>query len=319
MDDARAGSKAAFNPMRYLIFGVLLLIGLVWGGMKLYHSFLYEETDNAQIEGDIYPVISRVPGKVVAVTAEDNQKVAAGEALIRLDSLDFVVRREAALAALESAKASAGAARAAITAAEANERKLQADLRRSRNLQEQDVISKAELDAVTAGATGSSADHAGASGKYRAALALVKVREAELQNARLQLSYTTITAPADGHVARKNVQPGQFVQPGQWLIGLVGSGELWVVANFKETQLTKMRPGQMVEIKVDAFPKESFEGRVESISSGTGSKFSLLPPDNASGNFVKVAQRVPVKIMFTEKPEKPLAAGMSVVVDVRVN
>jgi len=305
--------------MRYLFLGVLLAIGLAFGGMKLYHSFLYEVTDNAQIEGDIYPVISRVPGKVAEVTAEDNQKVTAGETLIRLDSLDFVVRRDAAIAALESAKASAGAARAAITAAEANERKLKADLRRSRNLQEQDVISKAELDAVTAGATGSSAEHAGASGQYRAALALVKVREAELHSARLQLSYTSITAPADGHVARKNVQPGQFVQPGQWLIGLVGSDELWVVANFKETQLTKMQRGQMVEIRVDAFPGEVFEGKLASISSGTGSKFSLLPPDNASGNFVKVAQRVPVKIVFTEKPEKPLAAGMSVVVDVRVN
>ncbi|RTY38176.1 HlyD family secretion protein [Chlorobium phaeovibrioides] len=313
-----SGSKPPVNPMRYLVLGILLAIGLVFGGMKLYHSFLYEETDNAQIEGDIYPVISRVPGKVIEVMAEDNGKVARGDALIRLDSLDFVVRRDAAVAALESAKASAEAARAAITAAKANERKLQADLRRSRNLQEQDVISKAELDAVTAGATGSSAEHAGASGQYRAALALVKVREAELQNARLQLSYTTITAPADGHVARKNVQPGQFVQPGQWLIGLVGSSELWVVANFKETQLTNIRPGQKVDIKVDAFPGKSFEGRVESISSGTGSKFSLLPPDNASGNFVKVAQRVPVKIVFTETPEQPLAAGMSVVADVRV-
>lgn len=146
----------------------------------------------------------------------------------------------------------------------------------------------------------------------------MKVREAELQNARLQLSYTTITAPADGHVARKNVQPGQFVQPGQWLIGLVGSSELWVVANFKETQLTNIRPGQKVDIRVDAFPSKSFKGRVESISSGTGSKFSLLPPDNASGNFVKVAQRVPVKIVFTETPDQSLAAGMSVVADVRV-
>ena len=146
----------------------------------------------------------------------------------------------------------------------------------------------------------------------------MKLREAELKNAELQLSWTTITAPAAGHISRKNIQPGQYVTPGQQLIAIVGSSELWVVANFKETQLENVRPGQPVVIQVDAFPGKEFKGKVESISSGTGAKFTLLPPDNASGNFVKVTQRVPVKIVFTEKPDKPLSAGMNVIVEVKV-
>ena len=317
--DAASGKKSPVGLVKMVVLGALAIIGLVWAGQMIQHSFLYEETDNAQIEGNIYPVISRVPGKVLEVTAEDNRLVKKGAQLIALDSLDFVVRRDEARAALKNAEAAAAGARASITAASADEKKLQADLARSRNLQRQDVISKAELDAVTAGAMGAGAGHAEAESRYRAALAQVELRQAELRSAELQLSYTSIKAPANGHISRKNVQPGQYVQPGQHLIALVGSGQLWVVANFKETQMEKMRPGQKVSIRVDAFPGETYQGAVESISAGTGAKFSLLPPDNASGNFVKVAQRVPVKIVFDRKPERPLSTGMNVVVDVRVD
>ncbi|HWR01300.1 MAG TPA: HlyD family secretion protein [Chlorobaculum sp.] len=304
--------------IRLAIFGVLLIAGVIWGGFKLYRSFLYVETDNAQIEGDIYPVISRIPGKVIEVTANDNQAVSAGDALIRLDPADYQVKRDIAAAALLNAKAAVSGANAQISEAGANRKKLDADLRRSRNLQRQDVISQSELDAVQAGATASTAKQAAAGDQYEAAMAQVKLREAELKNAELQLSWTTITAPAAGHISRKNIQPGQYVTPGQQLIAIVGSNDLWVVANFKETQLENVRPGQPVVIQVDAFPGKEFKGKVESISSGTGAKFTLLPPDNASGNFVKVTQRVPVKIVFTEKPDKPLSAGMNVIVEVKV-
>ncbi len=322
------------NPLRLVIIGVLLTIALIWGGSRLYHSFLYVETDNAQIEGDIYPVISRVPGKVEEVLASDNLQVKKGDTLIRLDANDYAVRRDIAAAALLSAQASvkatadqANAAKASASAAEATNRKQQADLRRNKNLRTQDVISQAEFDGVSAGAQAASAQYAAAGNQYEASLALVplkmaevKKREAELHEAELQLSYTTITAPASGQVSKKNVQPGQYVAPGQQLIALVGSKNLWIVANFKETQLDKIAPGLPVIIKVDAYPDKEFLGKVESLSSGTGAKFALLPPDNASGNFVKVTQRVPVKIIFTKKPDKhyPLAAGMNVVVDVKV-
>ncbi|NTU96308.1 MAG: HlyD family secretion protein [Chlorobiaceae bacterium] len=306
------------NPVRIAIFAVLLLGGLFWGGKALYHSYLYVETDNAQIEGDIYPVISRIPGKVETVLAKDNQNIRKGDTLITLDPSDYQVRKEMAASALLGAQAAESAAAAQISEAAAAERKMSADLRRNRNLRQQDVISQAEFDAVRAGAETSSARYAASGSQHKAASAQVKMREAELRNAELQLSYTTITAPAGGHVSKKNVQPGQYVAPGQQLIALVASSDLWVVANFKETQLEKVRPGQPVIIRVDAYPGKEFRGKVESLSSGTGAKFSLLPPDNASGNFVKVTQRIPVKIVFTEKPSEPLAAGMNVIAEIKV-
>lgn len=319
--EAAKGQGAAGTPasrIRMVIFGILAVIGLVWGGIKVFRSFSYVETDNAQIEGDIYPVIPRVPGKVVEVTVRDNQQVAKGDVLIRIDPSDYQIRRDMAEAALMSAKAAVSAAKASITAASASATKLEADLRRSRNLQQKDVISKSELDAAQAGATASVAQRAAAGDQYEAALAQVKLKEAELKNAELQLSWAEITAPAAGRISKKNVQPGQYVAPGQQLIAIVGSSELWVVANFKETQLEHMRPGQPVIITVDAFPGKEFKGHVESISAGTGAKFTLLPPDNASGNFVKVTQRVPVKIVFDQKPDAPLAAGMNVIAEVKV-
>jgi membrane fusion protein (multidrug efflux system) len=310
----------ATSPVRIIIAVVLVAAAVLWGGSRLYHSFLYVETDNAQIEGDVYPVISRVPGKVLEVMADDNRKVNKGDTLIQLDAADYEVRRDIAAATLQNARASVSAAEANASAAAATERKLGADLRRNNNLRRQDVISQAEFDAVNAGAEASAAQYSAAKSQESAAVAQVKMREAELRNAELQLSYTTITAPASGHVSKKSVQPGQYVAPGQQLIAIVGSSELWVVANFKETQLKKITPGLPVSIRVDAYPDKEFKGKVESISSGTGARFSLLPPDNASGNFIKVAQRVPVKIVFTDNPDKDhkLAAGMNVVVEVKV-
>jgi len=304
--------------LRMAIFGILLAIGLVWGGMKLVRSFSYVETDNAQIVGDLYPVSPRVPGTVIDVRVKLNQNVKTGDTLLTIDHSDYQIRRDMAEAQLLRARAAVSAAQAEIVAAGATQRKLGADLRRSRNLQQQDVISRAELDAATAGATASSAQHAASEGQHKAALAQVKLAEAELKNAELLLSWTTITAPADGKVSKKNVQPGQYVTPGQQLIAIVGSGKLWVVANFKETQLEHMRTGQKVIVRVDAFPGKEIDGHVDSISAGTGAQFSLLPPDNASGNFVKVTQRVPVKIVFDEKTDLPLAAGMNVIVEVKV-
>ena len=324
----------ASNPLRIIIGVTLIAVALIWGGKSLYHSFRYVETDNAQIEGDVYPVISRISGKVQDVLATDNQQVHKGDTLIRLEAADYEVRRDIADATLESAKAAvkgasdqANASSASANAAAATSRKQQADLQRGENLRKQDVISQAEFDGVKAGAQAASAQYAAAGNQYQAALAQiplqkaeVKKREAELRQAELQLSYTTITAPANGQVSKKNVQPGQYVAPGQQLIGIVGSKELWVVANFKETQLEKLQPGLPVTIKVDAYPDKEFKGKIESLSSGTGAKFALLPPDNASGNFIKVTQRVPVKIVFTEQPDKnhQLAAGMNVVVDVKI-
>lgn len=154
-----------------------------------------------------------------------------------------------------------------------------------------------------------------------AADAIVKQREVDLENAKLNLSYTIITAPTDGYVSKVPIQIGQFVMAGAQLFNLINDNDIWVVANFKETQLTKMTEGQKVEIEVDAYPKHKLEGVVSSFSPGTGSSFSLLPPDNASGNFVKVVQRIPVRIDFVsldKEMAKKLRAGMNVVADVNL-
>lgn len=304
--------------LRLAIFGVLIVIGIVWGGRMLLRSFSYVETDNAQISGDLYPVSPRVSGTVIDVRVKLNQNVKAGDTLLTIDSSDYKIRRDMAEAQLLKAKASVAAAQAEIAAAAATQTKLNADLRRSRNLQRQDVISRAELDAATAGATASTAQHSASEGQYKAALAQEKLAEAELKNAELLLSWTTIKAPADGQVSKKSLQPGQLVTPGQLLIAIVNRNDLSIVANFKETQLEHMKPGQPVVIHVDAFPEKEFNGHVDSISAGTGAQFALLPPDNASGNFVKVTQRVPVKIVFDQKPAALLAAGMNVIVEVKV-
>jgi membrane fusion protein (multidrug efflux system) len=294
----------------------------------------YEKTDNAQIEGDIYPVISRIAGKVAEVRVRDNQMVARGDTLLTLDRSDELVRLNMMAAELQSAQAAvsvamsqADAARAAVSAAEATNRKEQSDLQRYSKLLKQEVISPAEFDGVKARAEAAAAQLLATRNRYQAAQAELPLKQADvlkrqatLHETELKLSYTALTAPANGRVAKKNVHVGQYVAPGQQLIALVGSNDLWVVANFKETQLEHLAPNQAVIIEVDAYPWKEFKGTIESLSSGTGAKFALLPPDNASGNFVKVTQRVPVKILFTEKLDKryPLAAGMNVTVAVKV-
>ncbi|NTW55179.1 MAG: biotin/lipoyl-binding protein, partial [Chlorobaculum sp.] len=183
---ANGKPKQERSWIRMAIFGILLAVGVIWGGMKLLRSFSYEETDNAQISGDIYPVSPRVSGTVLDVRVKLNQNVKAGDTLLTIDPSDYQIRRDMAEAQLLKAKASVSAAQAEIAAAAATQAKLGADLRRSRNLQRQDVISRAELDAATAGATASTAQHAASEGQYKAALAQEKQAEAELKNAELQ-------------------------------------------------------------------------------------------------------------------------------------
>lgn len=329
------------NPLVFIILAVVLLAGGFYGWHRYQYARAHESTDDAQVEGDVYPILPRVGGPVLAVKVEDNQPVKKGDVLVTLDQADYQQRVNAAEAALLAAQAQVTAARAAVGTAqatvratqttigvsEANRSRLQKDLQRSTFLREQDIIPQSEYDAVQANLRATSAQRAtaaeqvgvarqqvaSAQQQIAVAQAVVKQRQADLDNARLQLSYTTIAAPADGIVSRKNVQPGQVVGPGQQLMGLVASNRTWVIANFKETQLEDMKVGQKVKLEVDAYPNEEFEGHIESLSAATGARFALLPPDNASGNFVKVTQRVPVKIVLDKvDAEHPLRAGMSV-------
>jgi membrane fusion protein (multidrug efflux system) len=343
------------NPLVFLILALVLLAGGYYGYTRYKFAQAHESTDDAQVEGDVYPVLPRVSGPVMKVYVDDNQIVKKGDTLVTIDKADYIQRVNAAQAALMAAQAQVTAARAGVGSAQAgvgtaqanvrtaqttigvsaaNRARLQQDLARSVKLRNQDIIPQSEYDAVSANLKATSAQQstaqdqvsvarnqvtaaqqqvAQAQQQVAVAQAVVKQRQTDLDNAKLQLSYTTLLSPADGIVSRKSVQPGQVVQPGQQLIGLVSSGKTWVLANFKETQLENMKVGQPVKLEVDAYPNEDFEGHIESLSAATGARFALLPPDNSTGNFVKVTQRVPVKIVLNkEDPQHPLRTGMSV-------
>jgi membrane fusion protein (multidrug efflux system) len=329
------------NPLILIIVALVLLVGGYFGWQRYQFGQAHESTDDAQVEGDVYPVLPRVGGPVLKVYVDDNQTVKKGDTLVTIDRADYQQRVDAAQAALLAAQAQVTAARAQVSIAQANVRtaqttigvsaanrtRLQQDLARSTKLRNQDIIPQSEYDAVAANLKATSAQQstaqdqvsvtrnqvAAAQQQIAVAQAVVKQRQTDLNNAQLQLSYTTIVAPANGVVSRKSVQPGQVVGPGQQLIGLVSSARTWVVANFKETQLENMKVGQPVKLEIDAYPNYDFEGHIESLSAATGARFALLPPDNSTGNFVKVTQRIPVKIVLNkEDPEHPLRTGMSV-------
>lgn len=249
------------------------------------YSRHHESTDDAVIESHVLPISSKVSGQVQRVLVEDNQIVDAGQPLVEIDARDYQVRLDQS--------------RAELAAAEADARRAAADARRYAQLYEHDQVSKQVYDKALAEADVLAS---------RTELARKKLAAAELD-----LSYTRINAPVAGQIAKKSVELRSFVQVGQPLMAVV-SRQVWVVANFKETQLEYMRPGQRVDIHVDAYPDRSFRGHIDSVQSGTGARFSLLPPENATGNFVKVVQRVPVKILFDESTEGfKLVPGMSVV------
>jgi len=242
-------------------------------------------TDDAAIEAHVVPVSAKVAGHVARVLTDDNQQVKAGDLLAELDPRDFQTR-------LDQAKGKVASDRAVSA-------KTEADFKRAQALFARDEASKQELEHEQAAAEAARADQAQS--------------EAALRQAELDLSYTKITAPESGRVTRKAVEPGAYVSIGQAMLALVPD-DVWVVANFKETQLTHMRAGQPAEIRVDAYPDQRLRGHVDSIQAGTGARFSLLPAENATGNFVKIVQRVPVKIVLDDKPGagRTLAPGMSV-------
>ena len=331
---------------------VLVGVGLAVGGYFALHYILYalhhETTDNAQLASDIYQITPQVSGRIEKSYVSDYQEVEAGDTLYTIETRDYALRIASAEAALRTAEANVEVARrnsgtsstgldvnnANIASAKANYDKAQQDLERAQNLVNDDVITRASFDAIQAAARGAEAQYNAAQAQYRvtqaqvgssggqitAAQAQVALRQAELDNAKLTYSYTTILAPAAGRLSENHMQAGQYVQAGQPLTSLVGK-DVWVMANFKETQLKGIHQDQLVSFTVDAYPDTEFRGKVVSVSPATGAEFSLLPPDNATGNFVKVVQRVPVKIALADSvpPGFHLESGMNVEVSVPIN
>lgn len=334
------------------IVAVLVLIGLVWGFKQWSYGRSHESTDDAAVDGHLIPVLAKVSGYVQKVTVEDNSHVAADSLLVQIDPSEYQVRLAQAQADLAAAQAAVGgggatgqaeaqvnvaanqrgALSAQIEAARANAQKAQSDLARYRELAAKQIVSKQQLDAAQAAADAAAANvtalqqQAAAAGAsvtnaeagVRLADARLKAAQAARDNAQLQLEYTRVTAPAPGIVSRKQVEVGQLIQAGQPLLTIVADTGVFVTANMKETQLADICVGQPVDIDVDTYGGATAGGVVESVAAATGSKFALLPPDNATGNFTKVVQRVPVRIRITRGlgADRPLRPGMSVNVHV---
>jgi membrane fusion protein, multidrug efflux system len=371
---------------------LIILVGAAIAGVRLWNYLdSYESTDDAQIDGDIYAVTSRIAGTIKAVYVEDNQQVKAGQLLVELDPRDYDVAMSQAKAALNESRSLVAVARpsvpitatttettlstsateiaqsrAAVAGAqrdyesavadtrkvEADNVKAQADLQRYKQLVAKDEISQQQYDQADAAAKSAAANVEAKRASAEAAARAIEEAQARLEGAQtrqveaqtnrphqiaiqnatvlsreataarqqtavaqaeLNLSYTKILAPIDGVIGKKNAEPGQQVAPGQQLMADVPITNIWVTANFKETQLKRMRTGQRATIHVDSYDKD-YEGYVESVAGATGARFSLLPPENATGNYVKVVQRVPVRIRFKEgqDPQHNLRPGMSV-------
>jgi len=310
-----------------MIMGVILLGLVIFGVRKWWFGRSHVSTDNAQVDGHIVPVLPKVGGYVVEVRVDENRAVKAGDTLVVLDDRDFRARlaqTEADLAALlatVSSRTRVGQAEAAVAQAQANAAKARADLARMEPLAAQNIVSQQQLDAARAAAAAAEAQLAAAQAMLVGADARVAASRAARDQAALQLSYTRIITPSAGIVSKKAVELGQLVQPGQPLMTVVPLEDVWVTANLKETETADVTPGDSADITVDAYKGMHVRGHVESLSPATGAKFSLLPPDNATGNFTKVVQRIPVRIHLDSPvdPVHPLRPGMSVVATIKTH
>ncbi|WP_285060631.1 HlyD family secretion protein [Pedobacter ginsengisoli] len=341
--------KKKKNKVIPVILGVLLVLGAIFGTREYIYYSKHVDTDDAQIDGDISPVVARVGGYVQEIKFEENTRVNEGDVLVKLDDSDFKVKLEQAEAGQKGASAGVGVSQSQIAATAANTSTAKANIEAARvklllaqkdydryaNLVKDGSITQQAFDQAKAEKESAQAAFTAAKDQYVAAVKQVGTtqsqlavsnsgvtqHQADVDFAKLQLTYTEIKAPSSGIVSKKNVQKGQLVQAGQSLFSIVNDSSIYITANFKETQLEDIKPGSKVKIEVDAFPDADVSGVVYNFAPVTGAKGSLLPPDNATGNFVKVVQRVPVKIKISNAPKEimsRLRPGMSVKVSVSI-
>ncbi|MCM1338659.1 MAG: HlyD family secretion protein [Muribaculaceae bacterium] len=310
-----------------MVAAIAVAVAAVLGGIYIHHEMQYQSTDDAYVETTTVNVAPRVSGQIEEVYVTDNQFVKAGDLVAVIDPEDYKIKLEQADSSYEKIKLDQSNAKANLTAAESNIALAKKDLDRYKNLYEQGAVSKQTYDAAvvkydSAQANLTQANQAlfsDANGKTVADADLRSAKAAK-DKAALDLSYTRIYAPQSGTVSSRRVEKGMYVTAGAPLFTLVPKN-VWIVANFKENQLTNMKPGQIVDIKIDTYPGRTFKGKVDSIQRASGAKSSLFPPENAVGSFVKIVQRIPVKIVFTEQIDSSkynIVPGMSVVPKVKV-
>jgi membrane fusion protein (multidrug efflux system) len=345
--ETRPAAAAKPNRLPLIILAIVVVVLAGWGVRRYLFGRTHVSTDDAQVDGHITTIAPKVQAFVSRVLVDDNQHVRAGDTLVVLDDRDLILRLQQAEADLRNAQTQVGSGRAAglataqlrateaqaasseaaVGSAQAAYKKAAADLERYRSLAAKHIIPAQQLDAAQAAFEAAAANLQAAEKQAAAARSQVTASEsavrgadarlasarAAVDNARLQLSYARLLAPISGEVARRNAETGALVQIGQSLMSIVPDSDVWVTANLKETQLNNVRLGDKVEFTIDAYPGRTFTGHVESLSPATGARFALLPPDNATGNFTKVVQRVPVRIAVDSGLDAahPLRPGMS--------
>ncbi len=334
-------AKKKFIPNLVLI--LVIIGGIVWVASKFFHFGNVEYTDNAQVRQDIMPINTRVQGFIKKIYFSEYQHVKKGDTLLVIEDSEFrlqlaqaeanyanaIVGKNAMHTTISTTQSNISVSDAAITEAKARLDNAKLEYDRYTTLLSQDAVTRQQFDRVKTDYDAAQARYDQLTRQKNSTALLkqeqtqrleqndggIKIAEAALNQARLNLSYTVIVATADGVTGRKNIHEGQLVQPGQTMVDLVVADSRWIIANYKETQTSKMQPGQTVQITVDAVPGVVYEGRVQALSKATGASFSLVPQDNSSGNFVKVEQRIPVRIEFTDANSKEnlerLRSGMN--------
>jgi membrane fusion protein (multidrug efflux system) len=341
-------TKSKFHPGNIFLAIVALLV--VAGGIYYFTGYFlrdkhFLETNDAQVESYINPISARTGGYIKKVLFEEHQEVKAGDTLVILDDRENRERVTEAEAAVDDSRAQLIVLEAGISSAQTatlvNKDQIdgakarlvlqQADIKRYKSLMKEEAVTGSDLESVQSRYDVSLSDYSGAENNLKTSYARIvelksrrallaadlKKKIAELELARINLGYTTIVAPYTGRMGKKTILEGQQIQPGQPLVSIVNEKDKWITANFKETQVYGMYIGQPVEIRVDAIDDKVYQGTIEAISASTGAKNSLLPPDNSTGNFVKIVQRIPVKIRFTSTNISPVKAGMNALVSVK--
>ena len=347
MEETNAKEKTGAKTIVVrVIIGLVLAVALFFGGKKIMYELHHESTDNAQVEAKLVPILPRVSGYVKALYPEDYATVKKDSLLVELDDADLQLKLEEMKADLVQAQTDIGNAQASIVNAEASlaetksnlevaqtrKDKAHTDYARDQNLYHDGAITKKQLDDSKSNVDVVDRQYESSkndvnvaqtrlgviNAQLKKADAIIKVKQVAIDQQLLKISYTKIYATSNGQIGKRNVDLGQFVQAGTPLFTIIDDEDYWVVANFKETQIHHMKLGDAVEIKIDAYPDLVLKGKIIAFSDATGAKFSLLPPDNATGNFVKVTQRIPVKIEIEDaaKYKDKLHAGMSLDVSV---
>lgn len=336
-------------PFKYIVFGIIFIVAAIFGYKAIVSALTHETTDDAQVETQITPVLPRVSGYVKTIAVNDYDSVQKGQLVVELDDAELQTQlaelnadyRQSEVD-IENAKANLNNALVSLSVnkgnIEINKVKLQQatdDYQRDKNLYGSEAITKKQYDdsryayeTAQKQLTNSTNDLATAESRVEVLKSMVvkseaalQVQKARIDETQLKISYAKVYAPETGRIGKRNITEGQFVQAGTPLFSIVNDSVYWIVANFKENQIKKLTHGRQVDIELDAYPDLKLKGTIESLSEATGAKVSLLPPDNASGNFVKVTQRVPVKITINDfaKYRDKLRAGLSAYVSVPTN